>query len=129
MTTTRSLLCEAVTAGWISEYRQRFLSRLLTASRRLAAFLENERWSYGRMSYPCLRARLIDLRTSARLSDRQTTRVSPTGFPFSAEARLRNFGTLPPVHGLMEQSAAGSGQYDARSMWACATTGTSSATT
>jgi hypothetical protein len=32
-------------------------------------------------------------------------------------------GTLPPAHGVTEQSGAGFGQYEARSMWAGATAG------
>src|SRR3954466_8678510 len=56
----------------------------------------------------------------------QTTRVLPGSFLLSAEASERIFGTLPPVHGLIEQSGAGSGQYEARSTWANAGTATTS---
>jgi hypothetical protein len=34
----------------------------------------------------------------------------------SADASVRAVGTCPPAHGLTEQSGAGLGQYEARSM-------------
>jgi hypothetical protein len=40
----------------------------------------------------------------------QTTRVSPGRLAFSDEESGRDFGTLPPVGGVTELSAAGSGQ-------------------
>src|SRR3954449_11403632 len=49
MMTTRSLLPDAFTAGWIWRYRQRLKSFVLIAISRLPAFLEKERWSLGRM--------------------------------------------------------------------------------
>src|SRR4051794_14410327 len=49
MTTTRSLLRALVTAFWISLYLQRLASALFTFSSALACFLENLRWSWGRM--------------------------------------------------------------------------------
>src|SRR4051812_28881422 len=53
----------------------------------------------------------------------QTTRVSPTALRFRLDRSERAFGTFPPVHGLIEQSGAGSGQYEARSMCASAAEG------
>jgi hypothetical protein len=46
---------------------------------------------------------------------------------FREDARDLAVGTFPPAHGEIEQSCAGSGQYEARSMCADASTGTSSA--
>src|SRR5919204_3295606 len=58
-----------------------------------------------------------------------TTRVVPVPVVESAEASDRGVGTAPPAHGFTEQSGAGSGQYEARSMWAEATAGRISAPT
>jgi hypothetical protein len=57
-----------------------------------------------------LTARAIELFVSFSESGWQTTRVSPTGLRSSADASERACGTAPPVHGLIEQSGAGSGQ-------------------
>src|SRR5215217_2550129 len=53
----------------------------------------------------------------------QTTRVSPGFAAFSAEARLRAFGTFPPAGGPIDLSGAGSGQYEGRSRCAIAVAG------
>ena len=53
----------------------------------------------------------------------QTTRVLPGSFFLSALKRPRTAGTDPPAGGLTEVSAAGSGQYEARSMCARASAG------
>src|SRR4051812_32711754 len=50
----------------------------------------------------------------------QTTRVVPGGFVFSAEARVRTFGTLPPAAGFTDGSGFGFGQNAVRSTWAVA---------
>src|SRR4051794_23954266 len=79
------------------------------------------------MSYPCARPLRI-ARVSRRIeSPWQTTRVFPGGLVSRAEASERIFGTLPPADGLTFVSGAGSGQYEARSMWASATVGRSTA--
>jgi hypothetical protein len=51
-----------------------------------------------------------------RESGWHTTRVTPGPTLEAAEASDRMVGTSPPAHGLTEQSGAGSGQYEARSM-------------
>src|SRR5204863_3216915 len=50
----------------------------------------------------------------------QTTRVLPGRLLMSADPSERIFGTLPPAHGLTEQSGFGSGQYEGRSTCASA---------
>src|SRR3954453_14577712 len=57
----------------------------------------------------------------------QTTRVEPGSLRFNDDDSERAWGTSPPAHGLMEQSGAGSGQYDGRSTWAKAAVGANSA--
>src|SRR4051794_35834877 len=129
MITMRSLFLAAVAAGWIWRYLQRFASALLILRRRFARFRDSLRWSLGRMSYPCLRARSIDL--IARFSDPlwQTTSVLPGGFLLRAELSDRILGTRPPVPcGFTDLSTRGSGQYDGLSMCACATAGSTNAT-
>src|SRR4051794_13142120 len=107
MTTTRSLLCDAVTAGWISRKRQRLNRVLLILSRRFAEALENFSVCVGRITTPLRRA--AEMARVARLSESrwQTTRVEPGGLAFSAEARVRIAGTLPPVAGRTAASGAG----------------------
>src|SRR3954469_25616960 len=56
-----------------------------------------------------------------------TTCVAPGRLLTSDDDSERTCGTSPPVHGLMEQSGAGSGQYAGRSTWATAPAGASSA--
>jgi hypothetical protein len=75
--------------------------------------------SLGRTCQPLRRARLIEPR-SRRIEafPWQTTRVRPGGAARSALKRLRALGTSPPAGGVTDVSGAGSGQYDARSMWA-----------
>src|SRR5262245_22560803 len=68
----------------------------------------------------------MDFFSSAIELSWQTTRVSPGADVFRAVASGRIVGTSPPVHGVIEQSGAGSGQYDARSMWAAAAAGKAS---
>jgi hypothetical protein len=55
---------------------------------------------------------------------RQTTRVVPGACLRRALYRLRALGTLPPAGGRTDLSGAGSGQYEARSMWADAVAAT-----
>src|SRR4051794_8011886 len=126
MTTTRSLLCDAVTAGWISWYRQRLNRLRLTSSSRRAERALRLRWSVGRTSKPFARARATDALRRRSESDWQTTRVLPGLLRSSAEDSERIVGTAPPAQGLTEQSGAGSGQYAERSTWAAASAGTSS---
>ena len=59
----------------------------------------------------------VSFRTRFALGTRpwQTTRVEPGGDFLSAVKRPRAAGTVPPAGGLIDVSAAGSGQYDARS--------------
>ena len=95
MTTTRSLLCEAVTAGWISWKRQRAKSlRLIASSVLRLAGAERARGRSGGRRSRCLRA-AADRRASARVSESawQTTRVCPRLVGSSAEASERAVGT------------------------------------
>jgi hypothetical protein len=50
MITTRSLLCDAMTAGWISLYLHFLKSVVLTRTSQAPRFLVSVRWSVGRMS-------------------------------------------------------------------------------
>jgi hypothetical protein len=59
---------------------------------------------------------LIDVCSRLIESAWHTTRVVPGPVVESAVDSGRAVGTSPPAHGLIEQSGAGSGQYDARSM-------------
>src|SRR5919201_5687640 len=111
MITTRSLLWEAVTAGWISWKRQRAYKRRLTRSRRVpAARLSLRSGAVGRSLKPLVSARRMDLRSRASEPDWQTTRVVPRACPFSADASERALGTAPPAAGLTDVSGLGSGQ-------------------
>src|SRR4051812_39136997 len=115
MITTRSLLCDAFTAGWISWYLQRLKSLRLTASSRFAFFLPNLRVSVGRKVTPRLRAvRMSRFATFSEFAW-QTTRVDPGGLFFKADASVRTFGTFPPAAGLADVSGFGSGQKAVRS--------------
>src|SRR5437763_12106579 len=128
MITTRSPLCEELTAFWTEWKRQRFASARLTfASFRACLALSFRVCWVGRILKPLLRAPLIDAR--ARLSDPRwhTTRVFLFDF-LSTDASDRAFGTLPPAQGVTWQSAAGFGQYAGRSMCASADTDAISAT-
>src|SRR5687768_12856266 len=111
MTTTRSLLPEAVTAGWISRWRQRLNRRLFTRIRRFAFLaLILVRPPVGRYLKPRLRARRIDFFARRSDSGWQTTRVSPGADVRSAEGSERAFGTAPPAAGVTLVSGAGFGQ-------------------
>src|SRR4051794_38846613 len=121
MTTTRSLLWVAVTAGWMSWKRQRRCKLWLSSSSARGclrvSFLAG---TLGRITTPWLRAFVIAARVSCSESGLHTTRVSPTRRRSSAEASERAFGTRPPAAGLTDVSGRGSGQYDVRSTWATA---------
>src|SRR5687767_1528110 len=110
MTTTRSLLRDAVTAGWISRNLQRLRSARLMRSSLRACFFVSLRLSDGRISYPLRRALRIDALSRESEFRWQTTRVRPGGFALRLDASERAFGTFPPVAGLTERSGAGSGQ-------------------
>src|SRR5919199_1000479 len=121
MITTRSLLRERVTAGWIWWKRQRAKKRRFSASSRRACRAERcRRFWVGRSLYPCVRARRIS--RFARRSELRwhTTRVRPGGEERSADASERIFGTWPPANGWTPRSGRGFGQYDVRSMCASA---------
>jgi len=116
MTTTRSLLCERLTAAWMLLNLQRLKKARFCRFSRLAFRADSLRLPCdGRSTQPFRWALSIDL--MARLSDprRHTTRVSPRAFAFSAEPSVRTRGTFPPATGLTLVSAAGSGQYELRS--------------
>ena len=59
---------------------------------------------------PFRRAWLIDLIALFSEPRWHTTRVSPRGFAFSADASVRGFGTFPPAAGLTVVSGDGFGQ-------------------
>src|SRR5437764_10823664 len=120
MTTTRSLLRDAVSAGWISWKLQRLNSARLIRSSRLACFLPRcSLGCEGRITYPCLRASEMLAFASASDALWQTTRVLPGPLPLSADASERAFGTFPPAAGWTEVSGRGLGQQAVRST--CAT--------
>src|SRR3954466_275785 len=104
MITRRSLLREALTASWIAWYLQRLKSRLLIASSRFACLALNFRFSVGRYVTPFLRALAMSRFAFFSEVGRQTMRVRPAGFDWSADASERSFGTLPPAAGLTEVS-------------------------
>src|SRR3954471_4419695 len=129
MITTRSLLCDFVTARWIAWNLQRLKSFLLSASSRLPFFALNLRVSVGRYFTPFLRAALMSLFRRFSESFLHTTRVVPGGFVLSADASVRTFGTLPPAAGLTDVSGLGSGQYAVRSTCAKAAVASASEAT
>src|SRR5215213_1309920 len=111
MTTTRSLLPDAVTAGWISRKRQRRKSlRLLRIQPRAARGLSLFTLPIGRYLKPRLRARRIDFFARRSELGWHTTRVLPGAPLRSADGRVRTFGTAPPAAGLTLVSGAGFGQ-------------------
>src|SRR4051812_10557373 len=127
MITTRSLLCEAMTARWISFQRQRRNRLVLIVSSLPACIALSERWSVGPASSPCVRAWAIEAYSRGGESGWQTTWVAPGRLLTSEEDSDRTVGTSPPVRGLIEQSGAGSGQYAGRSTCASAVAGASAA--
>src|SRR4051795_7711768 len=130
MITMRSLLCDAVTAGWMSWKRQRRKKLLLRLSSERAwlrvSFFAG---TLGRITTPLVRALTIAAWVRRSESLLHTTRVSPTRRRSSAEASERGLGTLPPAAGFTDVSGRGSGQYDVRSTWATATPAGPSTTT
>ena len=78
MTTTRSLLPEAVSAGWISSKRHFLKSFLLIFLSFFACLLVKFSWSLGRMSKPFFFASRIDCLSSFIESGWQTMRLLPT---------------------------------------------------
>src|SRR5688500_7837405 len=110
MTTTRSLLPEAVTAGWIWRYLHRFASLRLIAISPRARFALRLRRSVGRIAKPLRRARRIERARRCSEFFLQTTRVSPRSLLSSAEASDLTLGTLPPAAGVTLRSGAGLGQ-------------------
>src|SRR5690349_271860 len=78
----------------------------------------------GRIVYPADCACAIDCCVS--VSELRWQTIFVASFE-SAEASVRGVGTWPPAHGDTEQSGAGSGQYEARSMCADASAGASAA--
>src|SRR5437588_12802863 len=117
MITTRSLLPDAFTACWI-ESKAHSLARLRfrASSARPSAALIFWRGCVGRSTYPVDWASAIDRCRRLSESGWQTTRVTPRPVGERAEACDRAGGTGPPAQGVTEQSGAGSGQYEARSM-------------
>ena len=117
MITTRSLLPDAFTACWIESKAHRFERlRFRASSARPSAALIVWRGWVGRSTYPVDWASAIDRCRRLSESGWQTTRVTPGPVVERAEASDRAVGTSPPAHGVTEQSGAGSGQYEARSM-------------
>ncbi len=111
MITTRSLLRDLLIAVWMLLNLQRRLNaRFCFLSLRAALALIFLLPCVGRRTVPFLCAELIDRTAFLREARWHTTRVLPRGFAFSAEARLRAFGTLPPAAGFTVLSGAGSGQ-------------------
>src|SRR3954453_18005830 len=116
MTTTRSLLPDAVTAGWISLYLQAANSFWLIASRVVPSSRPSlRRGSVGRSWKPLFCASAIDCWRRARESGWHTTRVlALTPVLVVADASVRASGTAPPAAGCAEVSGRGTGQYAAR---------------
>src|SRR5437764_10021893 len=117
MITTRSLLPDAVTACWI-ELKAHCLKNVLfrSSSARPSEALIFWGGCVGRSWYPADLAFAIDCWRRLSESGWQTTRVTPGPVVETADASDRAVGTSPPAHGVTEQSGAGSGQYEARSM-------------
>src|SRR4051794_33558804 len=111
MITIRSLLREAFTAAWIELKRQRLTnSRLRRVKLRAWVRLILRTGCVGRSFQPCLRAAPTELSKRLIESFWHTTRGLLGREGCSADESERAFGTSPPVHGLIEQSGAGSGQ-------------------
>src|SRR3954451_4227682 len=111
MITMRSLLWEASTACWIEWYRHCLANaRLRRVKLRACVRLILRSGCVGRSFQPCLRAAPTEFSRRLMESFWHTTRVLLVLDVFSAEESERAFGTSPPVHGLIEQSGAGSGQ-------------------
>src|SRR5919106_922946 len=115
MITIRSLLPESFTASWIESYSHFFAKRWFSFFN-LRAFLRFRRRlsSLGRTLKP-LRPLRIACFARLRESSWHTIRVSPTCLRFSAEPRVRYFGTSPPAAGVTLRSGAGLGQKVLRS--------------
>src|SRR3954454_9745000 len=129
MTSTRSLLCEAVTASWIDLYWQCLRSLMLKPRSFLTFFFFSliGGWE-GRSVSPFFCAffrslfrAFIDLFLESCLvvpcflsfllgTCEQTTRVLPGFFVLSALKTLRTAGTDPPAAGFTDVSGPGSGQ-------------------
>src|SRR4051794_6523975 len=117
MITTRSLLPDWLTACWIESKAHRLDSvRFRSSSALPSAAVIFWRGCVGRSTYPVALASAIDFCRRLSESGWHTTRVTPGPVVDVAEASERAVGTSPPAHGVTEQSGAGSGQYEARSM-------------
>src|SRR4051812_11973508 len=89
MITTRSLLPESVTAGWMFWYVHLLNSAWLVASNWFACVWVRVRWSVGRMLYPCASASVIEACSRFIESGWHTTRVVELLLATRAEARVR----------------------------------------